>query len=374
MHGNEGAEAVRHGAVVPQSSFWGYIGSGEFRTALLDHRGLALLALIQLAIALMLASYLEIPFIPHLYLSNIIVVLVPLVFAVMLIYRTSVMILFHRPARPLLWLMKDLTAPIAHPTSLANGIAGLAVMLPFLNSYMFVKATIPAIVPFKWDAVFARADRVLHLGRPPFAWIYAIHWPSWAVTVVNFFYHAWFFVLFGTLFATVFSRARRELRLTFLYAFLLTWAVGGNLLALLFSSAGPVYVERLGFGNEFQPLVQLLVDAAKSSPVWALDLQDMLWQGYVASDGRWGGISAMPSMHVASAVLFALLGFGINRSLGYILAAFAVMIMLGSVALGWHYAIDGYVGALVATANWFLATRLSRSAGVFGLAKPPGDS
>jgi hypothetical protein len=36
---------------------------------------------------------------------------------------------------------------------------------------------------------------------------------------------------------------------------------------------------------------------------------------------------------------------------------FAAAIMIGSVHLGWHYAIDGYVGGLVATALWYATGR-----------------
>jgi hypothetical protein len=37
---------------------------------------------------------------------------------------------------------------------------------------------------------------------------------------------------------------------------------------------------------------------------------------------------------------------------------FAVLILLGSVHLGWHYAVDGYAGALGAALLWHLVGRL----------------
>ena len=36
------------------------------------------------------------------------------------------------------------------------------------------------------------------------------------------------------------------------------------------------------------------------------------------------------------------------------------MIMLGSVVLAWHYAVDGYAGALIAWAIWSLVGRSQR--------------
>ena len=36
-----------------------------------------------------------------------------------------------------------------------------------------------------------------------------------------------------------------------------------------------------------------------------------------------------------------------------LLTAFAVIIQIGSVHLGWHYAVDGYIGASLTLAVWF---------------------
>jgi membrane-associated phospholipid phosphatase len=89
-------------------------------------------------------------------------------------------------------------------------------------------------------------------------------------------------------------------------------------------------------------------------PVMALQVQDMLWQAYAGSSTDIGaGISAMPSLHVATAFSYVLLGFDVRRWLGILFAGFAAFIMIGSVHLGWHYAIDGYVGILCTVLIWF---------------------
>jgi membrane-associated phospholipid phosphatase len=68
-------------------------------------------------------------------------------------------------------------------------------------------------------------------------------------------------------------------------------------------------------------------------------------------------------MHVASSVLLALLGWRLGRTVGIVLTVFAVLIQIGSVHLGWHYAIDGYIGALGAWLIWsFCGKLLQRSA------------
>ncbi|MCC6206122.1 MAG: phosphatase PAP2 family protein, partial [Hyphomicrobiales bacterium] len=70
--------------------------------------------------------------------------------------------------------------------------------------------------------------------------------------------------------------------------------------------------------------------------------------------------SAFPSMHVASAVLFALYWRKRAPRTAPLFWAFAAVIMLGSVVLAWHYAVDGYAGALIAWAIWSLVGRSQR--------------
>ena len=75
--------------------------------------------------------------------------------------------------------------------------------------------------------------------------------------------------------------------------------------------------------------------------------------------GLINGISAMPSMHVGTSVLFAILGFSAGKKwLGYLMSVFAFLIFIGSIHLGWHYAIDGYAGAAIAVACWWISGKI----------------
>jgi membrane-associated phospholipid phosphatase len=65
-------------------------------------------------------------------------------------------------------------------------------------------------------------------------------------------------------------------------------------------------------------------------------------------------------MHVASAALMALFGYSYSRRLGVLLTAVAVCTFAASVSLGWHYALDGYVGAAIACLIWWIAGLLNR--------------
>ena len=95
------------------------------------------------------------------------------------------------------------------------------------------------------------------------------------------------------------------------------------------------------------------------TPLVAVELQAMLLDGYQNSGGL-GGISAMPSMHLATSWLMAFQAFRYTRALGWTMVAFAIMIQVSSVLLGWHYAIDGYFGFLVALVCWICGAGLAR--------------
>ena len=86
--------------------------------------------------------------------------------------------------------------------------------------------------------------------------------------------------------------------------------------------------------------------------IWALPVQDLLWEGFIGTRPGSTGISAFPSMHVATTVLIALYASSLCRWLGYLGWVFAAIIMVGSVVLAWHYAVDGYAGGLIALAIW----------------------
>jgi len=243
---------------------------------------------------------------------------------------------------------------------LAAGFVILA-LPPFISAFTSFKTLIPAIQPFAWDPTLMELDRWLHGGTHPWRLLQPVLGHPYVTSAMNGFYHFWFFLSHGILLWQAFSRRRPLLRLRFLISFLLLWAVAGSLVALALSSAGPVYYGRVtGLEDPYQELFSYLYAASEQSPVWALGVQEMLWDGYLQGGTDFGrGISAMPSLHVGIATLLAFFGWNISRTLGLLLTVNAVIIQIGSVHLGWHYAIDGYIAVPLTWMIWMISKVLA---------------
>jgi Trk-type K+ transport system membrane component len=229
-----------------------------------------------------------------------------------------------------------------------------------MSSFGSFKVILPVIHPFCWDTTFARWDFIIHGGCQPWQLLQPLFGRPVITSALNFFYNIWFFLMFGVLLWQAFSLSNPKLRMQFFLTFVMCWILIGTIAATLLSSAGPCYYGRLVDGPDvFKPLMDYLHWAAQSRPVWAIKTQDILWKSYQGYDvGYVKGISAMPSMHISIVFLFAILGWRTNRSLGIIFTIYAIIIVLGSIHLAWHYAIDGYIAILLTLPIWLLAGKL----------------
>lgn len=275
-----------------------------------------------------------------------------------LLWRIGYGMFVERPRELLRWLISDIREKLCDWDLLADtAIVFLSVMI-MASTYIYLKDMIPVLHPFALDPVLSQLDRTLHGGVDPWRLLWPVLGTPFVTTALNVAYHLWFFLLYIGVFAATFDRRDPTRRTVFLVAFCLVWIVGGNLIATGLSSAGPVYSQVLGFGDQYVAQMEGLKALNEISPVWSLKVQDILIQNYLA-DGPIRGISAMPSMHVANATLLALFGFTYARWLGWTMTVFAGIIMAASVHLGWHYAVDGYAGVLVALASWRVARILA---------------
>ncbi len=87
-----------------------------------------------------------------------------------------------------------------------------------------------------------------------------------------------------------------------------------------------------------------------------MEHHEKLWLRY----RTWGGITAMPSMHIAITTVVALVLVRTRAWLAVVAVPLWLFMMVASVHLGWHYAIDGYASALGAGAIWYGSGRVAR--------------
>lgn len=258
----------------------------------------------------------------------------------------------QRERSPLRVMVRDLRAFFLDRDRVANGLNGVAAILFFAVGFGVLKGAIAILSPFRWDEAFAAWDRALHFGVPPHEWLWWLVESPLAVWLINIAYNFWFVVLTGAMLFASIARRDTRLRHQFLISLVLVWVLTGFFVAMAFSSAGPCYFEKLDLGDQFRPLMDALAAANETHVIWALGTQDALWAGYTGATAGSVGISAFPSLHVATAVLIAIFATRHSLPAGVALWLFALLIMIGSVVLGWHYAIDGYAGAILCAAIW----------------------
>jgi hypothetical protein len=204
------------------------------------------------------------------------------------------------------------------------------------------KPAIPSFQPYVWDPALANLDRLLHFGNDPWEWLHALPFRDQLTSILDWAYVQWYLTVTLVL-SGVLLFAEMRARVLFFIGFALLWSVGGSLVGTLLASGGPVYfAEFTGDAARFDALLSYLGEAAPTATV----LQDLLWNAYLSvdEDVAFEGISAMPSLHVATAAYFACWGFRVGRVWGVVGALYTGVILVGSVHLAWHYAIDGYAG------------------------------
>ncbi|HSM96401.1 MAG TPA: phosphatase PAP2 family protein [Rhizomicrobium sp.] len=288
-------------------------------------------------------------------------------FAGLAAFEFAVLMRTGFPDSPLTRLFRRMRDRLLAHDRPGNIFHSLLVLTPLTISFSALKLQIPAIHPFAWDKTFMQWDRMLGMGRLPWEILQPWLGHTWITAGLNFAYDAWFLLMFSVLFSQAFAARGSALRTQFLLAFSFAWFIAGNVLATIFSSAGPCFYGLLKVGPDpYAAQLSYLHAVAAHLPAWTVEMQDttvqnILWTSYISHTDGFGGISAMPSMHLVSSTLLALVAWRIDRKLGAAFAIFLVLIFLGSIHLAWHYAVDGLFGIALAALFWAAAGLIARA-------------
>jgi len=224
-------------------------------------------------------------------------------------------------------------------------IAGMMLAGVDMLFFMWIKPEVTAVAPFWADEMLADADRAI-FGRDPWRFFEG----------VDLSFHAWAYSFFWAvaIMATLvwlFAQKPSAERSGSLLSYFAIWSIFGPIGQLLLSSAGPIFYARAGQGGRFDAL-------SANVPEITQKISGYLWSMHANGEpGVGAGISAMPSLHIATVSWIVLAFAGTKSRLTLLTIVFALYIWAMSVALGWHYAVDGIAGAVGAIACHAAARR-----------------
>ncbi|MGD8764441.1 MAG: phosphatase PAP2 family protein [Desulfobacteraceae bacterium] len=225
--------------------------------------------------------------------------------------------------------------------TLAEAFRWLASVEIIITIYTTIKQAIPLINNATYDNQLIAIEKWIHFGLNP-AWALAnLNPPLWWTKLLDINYYLWFIIkpLFFSYFLTHRNKNKRD---HFISVYLGVWVVG-VLIGLAVPSHGPCYVDPEHFPVETMRISQ--------------HVQDKLWEAYqnlsrITFSGNGGmtfgmGLMALPSLHVTVCILYVYFFWSEGLWWRWGTIIFTLMIFLGSLYSGWHYAIDGYVGILI---------------------------
>lgn len=262
----------------------------------------------------------------------------------------------ERPLNPVDFLVCKLITDWKCAERAARGTPLLVVLPVFFSSFTSYKAAMGRNVePFHFDPYAAYIDRLLH-GTDAWSFFSPITaYPGLTYTLYVI-YNIWFHHLFAVLTFCLFFLGDTRSRNRYFIAFFSCWFVLGVVGATALSSAGPCFYQHFYGARPYEHIAEYLSKVSAIYPIDTLSSQSVLLAFYDRSTPGLGlGISAAPSMHVSIATLTALFvsRYGFVASVAGWL--FCLAILLATIHLGWHYAIDGYLAILVTVIIWKLS-------------------
>lgn len=222
----------------------------------------------------------------------------------------------------------------------------LIIALVVMNyGYFWMKVAVPMVNPRLWDDALWHLDTWLHLGISPSVFVVNLFAGTPLVKLVDSWYGLWVSTVFNTLtfwVAGLDARHRRRI----LLSSVLFWTLG-SWIYMAVPALGPIYLAP----RTFDAVIHEMPGAQGGQQVLGENYQRIMEgmrQGRLRQFNPTRGIAAMPSLHVGAHFLFFLWARRRARPLVVPFALATALTFLGSILTGWHYAVDGYVGMLLA--------------------------
>lgn len=245
----------------------------------------------------------------------------------------------------------------------ASVILILCCTIQFL-SFCFFKISIPYINFYSWDNVFINLDWLLLFKHHAWEVVKSIVPNFEMIEIYNVIYLSWIPITSSILFWQQIS-VNRSVRIQYLTSLLATWLILGCWCAVLFSSVGPCFYQ--SFYDGTPPAIISLISTHVEPLGDNLGLltavaKKFLLNNYLNNEFTLGyGISAFPSLHIATTVINALVITKRARRLAPVVWSYVFLIMLSCIYLGFHYLVDCIFGMLGAFLIWHLTAKLYAS-------------
>ncbi len=231
------------------------------------------------------------------------------------------------------------------------------VFIVFTFSYVWLKVCVPLVNPRLWDQALWRLDTLLHLGFSPSLFMVELTQGTLLAPWLDRWY-GWWLLSISIGLAFFCSYPTQLARRQFLFSCVVLWTMGAWIYMAI-PALGPIYA----FNEIWQQILPEIPHADAG--------HQLLWGNYQRVLAGWEsgqlrafkpalGVAAMPSLHVGGHWLLMLWARRLARPLFMPAVVGMFLTFLGSLVTGWHYAVDGYIGIVLAQSAYWLALFFER--------------
>ncbi len=298
----------------------------------------------------------------------------PLLVGLILGVCLKVVIIEH-PAHPIGALWRDVRT-VAKPNQLLESALLLFIFAPVAAYCMRLKSLIPYLNPVKYDQYLVTLDHIIGFGQLPQTRLDWLLQSPWSYKIVSLFYSAgWAIGSLSVLAYTIFVAAPGFRKTRFMLAYFLVWMVLGSGLAIALNSGGPLFFHTYTGLDNYDAFTAKLASLSGQTEWTSYALSQSMIHYFQSNRPAPValGISAMPSLHIATAVTVVLHTHSRGLLARWIGILWLGLLYLGSIVTGWHYAIDGIVAVGFALLIWQISNGLTLAQGRL-LLKAYGES